>query len=68
MEPADGEDDWLYRIVYDPSEKTVGGNETVVSFHREYVQIGSEYCLPAEGVSYESILRWAEGKFAYFMP
>ncbi len=67
LEPADREEDWLYRIVFNPSEKKIGAEEIVVSFHEDYVQIGQEFYLPEEGVSCESILEWAEGKFAYFM-
>ena len=67
LEPADSEDDWLYRIVFNPSEKVTGTDEVIVSFHKDYVQINTEYYLPADGVSYDSILEWAEGKFDYFM-
>jgi len=67
MEPADGEEDWLYRIVFNPAEKVQGAGEIVVSFHEMYVQIGTEYYLPPEEVSYQSILEWAEGKFDYYM-
>ena len=67
MEPADTEEDWLYRIIFNPSEKVKDTEEIIVSFHKEYVQIDTEYYLPGKDVSYQSILEWAEGKFAYFM-
>ncbi len=67
VEPADSEDAWLYRIVFNPAEKVTGADEIVVSFHKGYVQINTEYYLPADGVSYESILEWAEGKFDHFL-
>ena len=67
LEPADSEDDWLYRIVFNPSEKVTGSDEITVSFHKDYVQIDNEYYLPSDGVSYDSILEWAEGKFGYFL-
>ena len=67
MEPADTEEDWLYRIIFNPSEKVKDTEEIIVSFHKEYVQINTEYYLPGKDVSYQSILEWAEGKFAYFM-
>ena len=67
LEPADSEDDWLYRIVFNPTEKVTGTKEVIVSFHKDYVQINTEYYLPADGVSYESILEWVEGKFIYFL-
>ena len=67
LEPADSEDDWLYRIVFNPSEKVTGSDEIIVSFHKDYVQIDNEYYLPTDGVSYNSILEWAEGKFDYYL-
>ncbi len=67
MEPADKEEDWLYRIIWNPSEKVKGAEEIIVSFHKEYLQIDSEYYLPGKNVSYQSILEWAEGKFTHFM-
>ena len=41
--------------------------EIIVSFHKDYVQIGSEYYLPQDGVLYESILEWAKSKFSFFI-
>ncbi|MBQ6222654.1 MAG: hypothetical protein IJJ44_08590 [Solobacterium sp.] len=67
MEPADKEEDWLYRIIWNPSEKVKGAEEIIVSFHEDYVQINTEYYLPEKDVSYQSILEWAESKFTYFM-
>ncbi len=67
LEPADSEDDWIYRIIFNPTEKVTGTNEIIVSFHKDYVQINTEYYLPADGVSYDSILDWAEGKYDYFL-
>ncbi len=67
LKPADSEEDWLYRIVFNPSEKVTGIDEIIVSFHSDYVQINTEYFLPSNGVSYDSILAWAEGKFSYFL-
>ena len=67
LEPADSEEDWLYRIVFNPSEKVTGTEGIIVSFHKDYVQIDTEYYLPTNAVSYDSILEWAEGKFRYFM-
>ena len=66
IESSDSEADWLYRIVFNPTEKVQGSDEITVSFHKDYVQINSEYWLPEEGVPYESVLEWAEGKFKYF--
>ena len=67
LEPVDNEDDWLYRIVFNPSEKVTDADEIMVSFHKKYVEIGSEYYLTPEGVEFESVLQWAESKFDYFI-
>lgn len=63
LEPADREEDWLYRIVFNPSEKVKNAQEIPVSFHADYVQIGTEYYTAEAGVPYDSILRWAESTF-----
>lgn len=67
LEPADSENDWLYRIVFNPSEKVKNADEIIVSFYEKYVQIDSEYYITPEGVEFESVLRWAESKFDYFI-
>jgi len=67
MEPADNEEDWIYRITFNPSEKISGSNEIVVAFHGSYIQIGSEFYLPKNGVEYSTILEWAESKVDYFI-
>ena len=46
LEPADTEEEWLYRIIYNPDERVKGTDEIIVSFHKDYVQINSEYYLP----------------------
>lgn len=66
LEPADSEDDWIYRMTFDPAEKVSGGKEIVVSFHAAYLQIDIEYYLPKEGAAYSSILDWAQSNFDYF--
>ncbi len=67
MEPTDNENDWLYRIVFNPSEKVINADEIIVSFHEKYVQIDSEYYITSSGVEFESILQWVESKFDYFI-
>ena len=67
LEPADNESDWLYRIIFNPSEKVTNADEIVVSFHSKYVQIGIEYYLTTEGVEFDSVLEWAKSKFNYFI-
>ena len=67
LEPADAEEEWLYRIIYNPAERVKGSDEIIVSFHKDYVQIDSGYYLPESGVSYSSILAWAKGKYEYFL-
>ena len=67
LEPADKEDEWLYRIIYNPKDIVSNVDEIVVSFHRDYIQIGSEYYLPKQGVKFSDILEWAESKFEYLI-
>lgn len=67
FEPADKEEDWLYRITYNPKDKVSSGEEIIVSFHSEYIQIGSEFYLANQGVSFENILEWAESKLEYLV-
>ena len=67
LEPADKEEDWLYRITYNPKDKVSNSEEIIVSFHREYIQIGSEFYLSKQGVDFKDILKWAESKFEYLV-
>ena len=67
LEPADNENDWLYRIVFNPSEKAEGADEIIVSFHEGYVQIDSKYYITPEDVEFETVLQWVESKFDYFI-
>ena len=66
LTPEDGDEDWRCRMTFYPSERVKGAEQIVVSFHDSYVQIGSEYWLPEEGVPYESILEWAAAKVDYY--
>ena len=63
LEPPDNEEDWQYRIIFNPVEKVTNGNEIVVSFHKDYIQIDSEYYLANNGVLFDSILEWVKSKF-----
>ncbi len=65
LEPADQEGDWLYRITYNPKDKAPNSEEIIVSFHREYLQIGSEFYLPKQDGKYGDLLDWAASKFEY---
>ena len=67
QEPADQEDDWIYRIIYNPSEVVQGSETIVVSFYEHYMQINEAYYTGGEGVSYEYILEWAKYTFDYFL-
>lgn len=67
LEPTDNENDWLFRITFNPSEKIKNAKEIVVSLHETYVQIGSEFYLTKQGVEFSSILEWTNSKFEYFM-
>ena len=67
FEPADKEEDWLYRITYNPKDKVSNSEEITVSFHRDYIQIGSEFYLAKQGADYDDILEWAESKHEYLV-
>ena len=67
LEPADKEEDWLYRITYNPKDKVSNSEEITVSFHQNYIQIGSEFYLAKQGVDYDDILKWAESKHEYLV-
>ena len=47
LEPAGNESDWLYRIIFNPSEKVQSADEITVSFYEKYIQINSEYYITA---------------------
>lgn len=66
MTPADNPEDWIYRITFNPAEKVPNGEEIVVSVHEKYIQIGVEYYLPKDGVNFDTIMEWFDGKAAYF--
>ena len=67
LEPADKEEDWLYQITYNPKDKVSNSEEITVSFHRDYIQIGSEFYLAKQGVDYDDILEWAKSKLEYLV-
>ena len=66
LTPADDPEDWIYRVTFNPTEKVPNGEEIIVSVHEKYIQIGDEYYLPKDGVSFDSILDWFGGKATYF--
>lgn len=67
LEPADKEEDWLYRITYNPKDKVSNREEIMVSFHREYLQLGEEFYTAKQGADFDDILEWAESKFEYLV-
>ncbi len=67
LEPVDQKDDWQYRITYNPRDIVSDSEEIIVSFHSEYIQVGSNFYLSKQGVNFEDILEWAESKFEYFV-
>lgn len=67
MEPADEEADWIYRITFNPSDRVKDCEEIVVSVHKEYVQINSEFYLTSQGVPFSDIIDWTKSKFDMFM-
>ena len=64
---VDKEEDWLYRITYSPKDKVSNSEEITVSFHRDYIQIGSEIYLAKQGVDYDDVLEWAKSKHEYLV-
>ncbi|MCR4722464.1 MAG: hypothetical protein K5629_01645 [Eubacteriales bacterium] len=68
IKPSDKEEDWLYRIIYNPKDKMNNGEEIVVFFYSDYLQINSDYYLPKQGgADYSFILNWAEMKFKWLV-
>ena len=67
LEPADKEEAWMYRITYNPKDKVSNSEEITVSFHRDYIQIGSEFYQAKQGVDYDDILEWANSKLEYLV-
>lgn len=61
------EDAWLYKIVFNPSEKVQNAQEIPVFFYKTYLKIGNTCYHPSGGASYSGVLEWAQGKFDYFM-
>lgn len=66
MTPVDDPEDWIYWITFNPTEKVPNGEEIVVCVHETYIQIGVEYYLPKDGVNFDTIMEWFDGKAAYF--
>ena len=63
-----GEDftgDWLYRFTYSPAEKVKGGDEIVVLFGEENMQINGVTYVAEPGVPYSKILDWAAVAYDY---
>ena len=61
------EDAWLYKIVFNPSEKVQNAQEIPVFFYKTYLKIGNTCYYPSDGAPYSGVLEWAQGKFDYFM-
>ena len=62
----DTPEDWIYRFTYDPPEKIINGEDTVMVFTDENVIINGTVFEPEEGVSYEDILELAKIKYEYY--
>lgn len=56
------EGDWLYRIVLNPGQE----EELEILFGEKNLLVNGKVCTTAEGVSYETILKWISGKYQYF--
>ncbi len=61
------EDAWLYKIVFNPSEKVQNAQEIPVFFYKTYLKIGNACYHPSDGAPYSAVLEWVQGKFDYFM-
>ena len=66
--PSDEEfnQEWLYRFTYNPREKVINGHEIVILFGSSALEIDGVTYVPEDGVPYEAILEWAEGKYNYY--
>lgn len=64
--PTSVDEDWLYRITFNPPEKVINAEVIEYYVYPNYLQIGSEYYLPEKDVSYESILECINARVDYF--
>ena len=64
LEPADCEEDWRFRIIFDPEESKAGAEPIVVGIHADYVQIGEEFYTLKEGADFSLVLDWAKERFS----
>ena len=58
--------EWIYRFTYNPQEKVINGHEIIVLFGASSLEIDGVTYMPEEGVSYDSILEWAEGVYKHY--
>ena len=67
IQPSDEDftGDWLYRFTYSPAEKVKGGDEIVVLFGEENMQIDGVTYVADPGVPYGEILDWAALAYDY---
>lgn len=67
IQPSDEDftGDWLYRFTYSPAEEVKGGDEIVVLFGEENMQIDGVTYVAEPGVPYGEILDWAALAYDY---
>lgn len=58
--------DWIYRVVFNPSEIVKGGEEITVLFGEEAISINGINYVAANDTDYSDILEWAESKYDFF--
>lgn len=58
--------DWIYRIVFNPTETVKDGKEITALFGAETVSINGINYNAADETDYSDILEWAESKYHFF--
>lgn len=66
--PSDEEfqEDWIYKITFEPKEIAPNGNEIMILFGEHSVSINGKNYVAKDGVNYSDILNWAKWKYEYF--
>ena len=59
--------EWIYRFTYNPHEKVIDGHEIVILFGSSLLEIDGVTYIPEAGVAYDTILKWTEGVYNYYI-
>ncbi len=57
--------DWIYRIIFNPSEYSKNTEEFIILFGEQNISINGK-AYTGDNVPYSKILNWAEEKYKYF--